>query len=911
MSYRRKFPVILALLLLITPLVRANAAGGSLTGIVTDPKGAVVVGATVTVTDASGKQIHDPVKTDSQGRFKIEGLPAGVYVLVVSAKGFKQARRDEVRVEEGKSTLALDFRLEVAPVEVGTVEVKAAGAKPNVDPVYQQLRRLAESAQDFSEYATVNNLVVKRDAATFTLRSGELYFLPPVQGRVTGAVFIGDGEFTLTPPVEYEKHSLSLFTGQPSITEQFTKLTLHFTDRTYEEIKASPQARMAMNGAQAERARAIYHDNQELLRKQLRTNMELRTLIDLYTPERPGFLIAFIGGKRFEKLVYQIDPLGIPEVSPEEELLSSYGETDGGYWSAFHLSDEYKRGIASSDEDHRIFDITHHEIDAAIKGTEIAASDVVTFHPLVKGTRVLPFALFRSLRVKSVRDEQGRDLVFIQESKGEDADFAVIWPEQLEANKEYKVTIEYAGGEALRDVGGGNYFLGPRLTWYPNNKGTAFGDRARFDMTFHYPKGKMLIGTGTLTGPEATDGDYALAKWSSGDTELAVAGFNYGIFKKKTVQDTDTGYQIEFYANEELPNFMRGAEQVGSMSTTGMADSAITDAKNSTRIYNAYFGKMPYARLAMTQQPAPNFGQAWPTLVYMPFTAFQDATQRWLETGSVRMATNDFFQYVGPHEIAHQWWGHALGWKSYRDQWMSEGFAEFSASLYAQMVRGQDKFQDFWENQRRLITESRPQTHDHKPYTVGPVTQGYRLNSGKTGAVARFMIYPKGAYILHMIRMMMFDHKDGDKRFIEMMTDFVKTNFNKDVSTEDFKRAVEKYMTPQMDIDGNHRMDWFFNEWVYGTEVPAYHMDYSITTTGDGKATISAKIAQSNVSDGFVMLVPLYADFGKGWVRLGAARINGNSSEDLPNLKLPQAPKRLAIAAMHDVLATGIENSKK
>jgi hypothetical protein len=892
--------------------VRANTAGGNLAGTVTDPKGAVVAGAVVTVLDAAGNQAHAPVKTDSQGKFKIEGLPAGTYIVVINAAGFKEARRGEVRIEESKNAVA-DVRLEIAPVE-STVEVKATGPKPNEDPLYQKLRQQAESAQEFSgEYATVNNLVIKRDAATFTLRSGEIYFLPPVEGRVTGAVFVGEGEFSLTPPVEYEKRSLSLFTGNPSITEQFTKLALRFTDKTYEEIKASPQAHMATGGPQAGRARDIYRDNQELLRKELRTNMELRTLIDLYTPERPGFLTAFIGGKKFEKLVYQIDPLGITEVSPEEELLSSYGATDGGFWTAFHLSDEYAKGTASSDEDHRIFDITHHEIDAAIKGTQIAASDAVTFHPLVKGTRVLPFALFRTLRVSHVRDEQGRDLQFIQESRGEDADFAIIWPEKLEANKDYKVTVEYAGGDALADAGGGNYFLIPRLTWYPNNNGTAFGDRARFDMTFHYPKSRTLIGTGALASPEGTDGNYALAKWSSGEMELAVAGFNYGVFKKKIVQDPDSGYQIEFYANENLPNFMQGAEETGSMSTTGMADSAIADAKNSTRIYNAYFGKMPFTRIAMTQQPAPNFGQAWPTLVYMPFTAFQDATQRFMETGSIRMATDDFFQYVGPHEIAHQWWGHALGWKSYRDQWMSEGFAEFSASLYAQIVRGPDKFLDFWENQRQLIITARPQTRDRKPYTVGPVTQGYRLNSGKTGGVARFMIYPKGAYILHMLRMMMFDNRGGtgDKRFMEMMQDFIKTYFNKDVSTEDFKHIVEKHMTPQMDLDGNHRMDWYFNEWVYGTDVPAYQMEYSVTPSGDGKAVVNAKITQSNVSKDFVMLVPVYADFGKGWVKLGSATINGNSSTNLANLKLPQTPKRLAIAAMHDVLATNIDNGKK
>jgi hypothetical protein len=345
---------------------------------------------------------------------------------------------------------------------------------------------------------------------------------------------------------------------------------------------------------------------------------------------------------------------------------------------------------------------------------------------------------------------------------------------------------------------------------------------------------------------------------------------------------------------------------LGSISTTKMADSALADAQNSARIYNLFFGKLPYTRMAMTQQPAGFFGQAWPTLVFMPYIAFIDSTQRAQLIG-IGGGTDNFWRYVEPHEIAHQWWGHVVGWDSYHDQWMSEGFAEFSASLYVQYVRHDTaKFIDFWENQRKLIVEARPATNNRKPYTVGPVTQGYRLNNGKTGSVARFLIYPKGAYILHMLRMMMFDSaKTGDARFQEMMKDFVKTNFNRDVSTEDFKAAVEKHMTREMDLDHNGRMDWFFSEWVYGTEVPSYKFDYQIGSDG----MLKGQITQSGVSKDFVMLVPVYLDYGKGWTKLGSATIAGNSSVDL-NLKLPSAPKRAAIAALNDVLAVSIQNGK-
>ena len=819
-----------------------------------------------------------------------------------------------MKVEDG-AVAAVDLKLEIAPVEAA---VTVTGIKPNVDPVYQQLRQIAKSEADFGgAFATINNLELKRDAAVFSLRSGEMYFAPPVEGRITAGVFIGEGEITLVPPTYIEKHSLSLFINSEQLTEQFSHFVVRFTDKTFDEIKASANATMGNGGSQAARARDYYRENQQLMRKELRDNSELRVLTDIYAPQRPGFFEAFISGKKHSKLVFLLDPLGIPAVAPEEVALLSYGESDGGIWNAFHLADEYTRNTASSSEDHRLFDITHHEIDGTIKGTNIAASDKVTFRPLVPG-RVLSFNLFRTLRVSRVQDSEGKDLNFIQESKDEDADLGILMAENLEVGKDYTLTIQYSGGEALRDSGGGNFILIPRSSWYPNNSG--FGDRATFDITFHYPKGYMFVATGAPTEPDKQDGSAMVAKWSSGKTDLAVAGFNYGRFKKKELLDKDTGYNLEFYANVEIPDEIkaiqhqieqleregiRTATTLGSVTTTGMADSALADAQNSTRIYNAYFGKLPYTRLAMTQQPAAGFGQAWPTLVFMPYTAFIDTTQR-VQLMGAQGGTNDFWRYVAPHEIAHQWWGHIIGWDSYHDQWMSEGFAEFSASLYVQFVRADNKkFLDFWDNQREQITQARPATNNIKPYTIGPVTQGYRLSSGKTRAAYQFLVYPKGAYILHMIRMMFYTAREGDKRFQALMKDFVQSHYNRDVSTEDFKQIVEKHMSKEMDLDGNQRLDWFFNQWVYGTEIPSYRFEYQL---GDG-SQLAAKLTQSGVSDGFKMLVPIYLDFGRGLVRIGAAKIIGNSSIDV-NIKLGQPAKRAAICAQNDVLALSIQNSK-
>jgi hypothetical protein len=840
-------------------------------------------------------------------KFRIFIAPLALLILLISFAGAQNPPKEQPKV-------------------LGEVTVKAT--KANTDPVYTQFRSIAQTQGSFSgEYVSVNNLTLIRDAGRFLLKKGELYFLAPVDGKTTGAVFIGDGEFNVNPPVDSERKMLGFFTGATQLTEQFSLLVLFFSDETFNEIKNSPAAKISTAGPQSAKAKSLFQDKELVLRNQLRLNIASRLLMDSYAPPRPGFFLAFINGNSNEKLMYFVDPLGIAQVSPEQVMLLNYSEGNRGIWTAFHMQEEYKKGTATSSQDRRIFDLTKHEIDVALKGTRMSASDKATLTMRIAGQRVLPFELFPTLRVKRVTTSAGEDLNFIQEDKEKDADLAVILPTAVENGSPVTLNFEYEGDEVLLSAGSGNFILNPgaRASWYPNNGGTQFGDRAAFDITFRYPKQMMMIGVGELTSPEITEGDRKIAKWSTNGVDLAVAGFNYGDFKKKEVLDPSTSYTLEVMTNSDVPNeikaFQRRLEQaetegertdttLGSISTSGMAASILADTQNATRIYDAYFGKLPFKRIAMTQQPAVGFGQAWPTLIYMPYMAFISETQR-VQLFGVGGGTNGFWHEVGPHEVAHQWWGHSVGWTSYHDQWMSEGFAQLSTSIFIQLVRKDiNKFNDFWEEQRKQIVEPSPQTKGLKPYTVGPVTQGYRLNTAKTGNVARFLIYPKGAYILHMIRMMMNDKKEGDNKFQLMMRDFVKTHFNKDVSTEDFKRIVEKHITPKMDIDKNGKMDWFFDEWVYGTEVPAYKLEYSIDNS-DGKTVLKGSITQSGVSDNFVMHVPLYIDFGNGWVSAGSVMLAGNKTVDLGSIPLPREPKKVAICALSDVLATKIENIKK
>jgi hypothetical protein len=406
---------------------------------------------------------------------------------------------------------------------------------------------------------------------------------------------------------------------------------------------------------------------------------------------------------------------------------------------------------------------------------------------------------------------------------------------------------------------------------------------------------------------------------------MAVGGFNFGQMRRKEVRLEKEDYLVEAYANEAEPDWVRSIQNIGSMpaqgtqrleqyipptgtmNTTVLMDKALAEGQLSVALFTDYFGPAPYKRVAITQQTACGFGQAWPGLVYLPICSFFDSTTRHSLFGTLPPNLVTYFKVVTAHEVAHQWWGHTVGWSGYRDQWMSEGFAHMSASLFLQMIQRNDKeFIQFWNELRRDLTERN--RFGYRSIDVGPVTMGYRVNNTRTGSnIYRDLVYPKGAYILHMLRMMMWNPQKGDEPFKNMMRDFVKTYANQPATTEDFKGMVEKHMPAEIDIDANRKMDWFFSPYVYGTALPDYKFEHSITSGPDGNPVLSFKITQSNVDPTFKMLVPVYMELANGKVfRLGTMPMTGNSTRDaqVPLTGMKEKPKRAILNYYDDVLCT-------
>lgn len=782
----------------------------------------------------------------------------------------------------------------------------------NSNGIYQQLRHLLPGGETFD----VKEFTLQRDAGAFTFHSGSFAFYGEVNGKITGAVFRGQGELHLVPPTTEEKRSIALLTRQPELDETFTTAILRFTDNTEAEIrkassgKGSPQPAMTSDGQEFAKS----------LRTQLHWNLDARLLEDVLSPAPGGFFLASIDGRKYaSKMLFIVDPHGAMNVAPEEVELMTWNDNRSGIWAAFHYQSEYRDGIPSGNEANGNYAIDHEDLDTSIaKNGALSGNARITIHIQSDGTAVLPMRLYPTLRVSGVQSADGSQLDYIQENKDDDPDFAVILSAPMKKNQTAELRVTYSGKDAVLSEGNGNYYLAgeARESWYPNSIESGLGSYATFHMLFHVPKGIELVATGKPSGKPGDDsGD---TEWTA-DVPIPVAGFNMGRFKREEATLKD-GFVVDAYVNTDLPDdvaYLRTVASgdavpgssgitgmaLGTLSTTAMLKPALAQGEVAVQLYSHVFGPLPFSNLALTQQTACTYGQSWPMLVYLPICAFWDGTvQHELGLDADRM----YWKVVTPHEVAHQWWGQTVSFRSYRDQWMSEGFADFSASLFLQAVNKTDReYHDFWAQQRRLLIEKNKE--GFRPIDVGPVTMGYRLVNSKSGEdVYRDLVYPKGAYILHMIRMMAWNQKTGDAWLAQTLQDFVNTYRSQPATTEDFKAVLEKHLPPQLDLEGNHRLDWFFNEYVYGTALPHYSFTSDLKPGPEG-ITATMKLTQSNVDPSFRMLVPLYAELGDGRVvRLGAATIIGNSSfEKQINLGQSAAGiKRLMINYNYDVLST-------
>lgn len=172
-------------------------------------------------------------------------------------------------------------------------------------------------------------------------------------------------------------------------------------------------------------------------------------------------------------------------------------------------------------------------------------------------------------------------------------------------------------------------------------------------------------------------------------------------------------------------------------------------------------------------------------------------------------------EILNAHELAHQWWGDMITCADFHHIWLNEGFAAYSEALYSEYRWGTAAYHATMHNK------------DWDFY--GSI---YRADTSSVGSIFNRIVYDKGAWVMHMLR-----HVVGDSTFFEILQEYRDTYQFQSVTTADFQGVAEMvYGQP---------LDWFFQQWIYGSGRPVYQYWWSIQEIADDSTTIALHIDQT------------------------------------------------------------------
>jgi hypothetical protein len=743
--------------------------------------------------------------------------------------------------------------------------------------------------------ATVNGLVLKRDRAQMTF-TGTFYFAAPVDGRVTGAVFIGDGQFSAPlPPGIFEKENLKRLLNADSVESDFRTAVLRFSDDTFEQLGQKPAPSSADANAQK-----LARDVEAHFIKETGVNLSARIATSILNQEKPGFFFAnFDGGKR-GRFGYVLDhqtrvPVaGFQLNGGEKGLIYTYKSDiySPEIWMAFYALEDYQRGNVSYSDVNDQLDATHYDLDLDLRENKKAVRlyAKVQTQARVGNLRAVSFSigeglgeqdntrLKKQMRLQKARLD-GVDLAFTQEDW--ESGFTVFLPS--DPNRSPNLNFDFLlEGDFLFDPDFDCDCHYPRSTtsWYPR---VGYLDRATFNISFRHQKKLKVasIGKRISEEPDPELKDVLITKYEL-THPVALVTFALAPFERhEQMVRWDKGgvgdpIPVEF---NSLPGSIVAIKE----------DFILAELDNSLRYFTSLFGKYPYPTFGAAFHPF-GFGQGFPTLLMIPNTD---------------RANRRTYLFIA-HETAHQWWGDIVTWRSYRDQWLSEGFAEYSGMLYTGLRSGPQSRDDLISQARESLTKY-PQTLNgfakEKLYEVGPIILGHRLNTTKTFGAYQALIYNKGALVLRMLHFLFTDPDNGNgDAFFKMMSDFVNRYHDKAASTDDFRRVANEHFvnSPIGRAYGLKDLNWFFSQWVYQSDLPSYQLEYSFENQPDGKVLMKGNLVQTNAGQNWFMVLPVAMTFGgnKAYTTVVA---DGPSAPFA--LKLPSRPSKVELDPEHWVLS--------
>ena len=256
--------------------------------------------------------------------------------------------------------------------------------------------------------------------------------------------------------------------------------------------------------------------------------------------------------------------------------------------------------------------------------------------------------------------------------------------------------------------------------------------------------------------------------------------------------------------------------------TSAQYNNALNDLANLPEMilyFNEIFGDYPFEK----------YGNA--TVNMSTFGAMEHQTMTTL--GNYIINGTGSQELTIAHELAHQWYGNAVSFLSFKDVWLSEGFATYSEHLWVDKTLGWQAACDYVASSYHQYYKSWENSNGHKVIYDPP------FNSYFTPPV-----YEKAASVLHMLRLKM-----GDDAFFELLQTWFESYKHQNVITSEFITLAEQIS----DLD----LGQFFDQWIFGSGIPS--VEYSIWNNADSDTDSSSKImarSSSPTATQFVVELP-------------------------------------------------------
>jgi hypothetical protein len=740
----------------------------------------------------------------------------------------------------------------------------------------------------------VDRIELRLGDLVLTFEEGKIAFYQPFEGRITGFVFSGIGHTLALPRDPAEKQQMARFLGAPVLDQRFVSIYARFTDETAQAL-SDQLAHATVKSTPDSSFTALWLSQLE----RLNPTHSLRILTEKYSAAPKHFFHAGIDGiltGPFDVLIDDSRHENFTIGQPRSVNKLVYYDVWTSYASA-GFSPPTPR-----------FESAHYQVNTTIRPDNSLEGDAsVDFRTVAGGERILFVQLARVLKVDSISSSTGDSLSFFQNegltaqesrTRGDDT-LCIFLPRAPQSGDTFSLRFHYRGN-VIENYGNSVLYIGNRESWYPH-----FGDTsafARYDLTFRWPKQLRLVATGDKSD-ESEEGDFRVAHWKSG-LPVPQAGFNLGEYAVASL--TSNTHTVDVYANKQLEQAIlarltptspegivrpfgplpeRPASAVSAFppaavvpSPTDALKSLAREVDSSISFYEKYSGPFPFQHLAVSQIPG-GFGQGWPGLLYLStYSYLPPETQE--RVGLSSTVQEAFTDIIPVHEVAHQWWGNVVGWSSYRDQWISEGLSVYLALLFADSQKNTSRTLTIWLTRYRKRLTTKPSDSDVVPADQGPVVMGTRLVSSKSPDAYDIVAYCKGAWIFHMLREMLREpgSKEPDARFTSLLRTLVSKYAQKPLSTEQLQTEIEAVMTPKMALEGGHSLEWFFQQYVKGTGIPRYKVEFTSRRTEKGYQ-IRGKLFQNGVPPSFIAPVPIYlAGTGNRSTHLGTVMANGEET---------------------------------